>query len=249
MEWAQPFQAAPARALELQVLADDLVDLRALSHERDVRRADPTPGWHQLLPPMTAAPAATPTAAVLRRLSTSSSQSRNTCWCRGNTSSPASVGRGDQPPVLPLSASCRPALPYRCVPLHIEAFSISTGRPSRSIVQVPFQKDRCLARSRTASSGSVIHRPVRSPLSLANTHSRSPMTAAAPSFQFEARSQATTAPSRNTGSTPFSAPAEPGLPSSSTGSPPSADPGCTGDALTGRAVQQIGSSLPEDVAE
>ena len=83
VERAQPLQAAAAGALELQVLADDLVDLRPLAHERDVRRPDASPAGHQLLPPMTAAPVAAPTAAVLRRLSTSSSQSRNTCWCSG----------------------------------------------------------------------------------------------------------------------------------------------------------------------
>src|SRR5215217_7249011 len=203
VERAQPFQAAAARALELQVLTDDLVDLRALADERDVRCADPTPRRHQLLPPMTAALAPPAAAAEFRRRITSSTQSRNTCWWSGSASSTVRVGRGDQPPVDPLSATCRPALVYRWVPFHIEAFSISTGRPSSSTVQVPFQKDFCRARRRTASCGSAAHRPTSSPLCLTNTHSGSPTTAVADSFQFEARRSATGEPSRRTGSSPF----------------------------------------------
>src|SRR3954447_14961094 len=74
MEWTEPFQAAATGTLQLQVLADDLVDLRALTHERDVGGPDP-PRWrHQLLPPMTAAVAPPAAAAEFRRLITSSSQ-------------------------------------------------------------------------------------------------------------------------------------------------------------------------------
>ena len=89
------------------------------------------------------------------------------------------------------------------MPFHIETFCISTGRPSRSTVQVPFQNDACRARSRAASSGSVAQRPVSSPLRLVNTHSRSPTTAVAASFQLEARRTATGDPSRRTGSSPL----------------------------------------------
>src|ERR1700709_2767560 len=108
VERTQPFQAAAAGPLELQVLADDLVDLRPLADQRDVCSTDASPRRHQLIPPITAAVVASETAAVLRRLMTISSQSRKT-WCStGILASAVSVGRGDQLPVLPLSATCRP---------------------------------------------------------------------------------------------------------------------------------------------
>src|SRR3954447_12057291 len=75
MKWAEPFQTSAAGALELQVLAYDLVDAAALAHEGDVGGADATLSGHQLLPPITAAPAAAPMVAWLRRLSTTSSHS------------------------------------------------------------------------------------------------------------------------------------------------------------------------------
>src|SRR4051794_27188436 len=74
------------------------------------------------------------------------------------------------------------------------------------------------------------------------------MTAVACSFQLEARSVATRAPSRSTGRSPRSTPAEPALPSSSIATP-SADPRCAGDAVAGRAVEQVGRRLAEDVPE
>src|SRR3954462_10220372 len=74
------------------------------------------------------------------------------------------------------------------------------------------------------------------------------MSAVACSFQFDARSVATTAPLRSTGTAPRSPPAEPALPSSSTATP-SADPGCAGDALAGRPVEQVRRRLAEDVLE
>src|SRR4051812_30222970 len=40
VKWTEPFQAAATRALELQVLADDLVDLAALADQRDVGGPD-----------------------------------------------------------------------------------------------------------------------------------------------------------------------------------------------------------------
>src|SRR5688572_4717781 len=141
VERAEAFQAAAARALELQVLPDDLVDLRPLTDQRDVRGPDPSPSRHQLLPPMTAALVAADTAAVLRRLMTSSSHSRNTCWWSVSSSSASKVGRGDQPPVDPLWAICRSPLRYRWVPFHIDVPTTSTGLPSRCAVQVPLQKD------------------------------------------------------------------------------------------------------------
>src|SRR5687768_17200366 len=104
VEGTEPLQAAAARALELQVLADDLVDLRPLADQRDVRGAHPSPPGHQLLPPMTTAPTATPTAASFRRVMTSSTHSRNTWWSSDRESSAVSVVLGDQPPVVPLSA-------------------------------------------------------------------------------------------------------------------------------------------------
>jgi hypothetical protein len=51
---------------------------------------------------------------------------------------------------------------------------------------------------------------------LLNTHDRGPIDAVAASFQFEACSVATVTPSESTGRAPFSAPCDPGLPSSST---------------------------------
>src|SRR4051812_47060011 len=203
MEWAQALQAAAARTLELQVLAHDLVDLAALADQRDVRGSDASPPGHQLLPPMTAALVAAVTAAVFRRCRTSSIQSRKTWWWRGRESSACSVGRGDQPPVEPLSAICRPPLVNRWAVFHIDTDATSTGVPSRSTAHVPFQTDVWRAVSRAASSGSAAHRPSSRPRRLANTQTPSPMTAVAASFQLEARRTATTVPSRRIGASPF----------------------------------------------
>ena len=68
---------------------------------------------------------------------------------------------------------------------------------------MPFQNETCCARSRTASSGSAAHRPSQLALALAKTHDRSPTSAVAASFQLEARSMATTTPSREHGQLPF----------------------------------------------
>src|SRR5688500_14159561 len=46
VKWAEPFQAATAGTLELQVLAHDLVDLRPLADQRDVRGPDASPSGH-----------------------------------------------------------------------------------------------------------------------------------------------------------------------------------------------------------
>jgi hypothetical protein len=47
VERAQPLEAAPAGALELQVLPHDLVDLRPLTDQRDVRGPDASPPGHR----------------------------------------------------------------------------------------------------------------------------------------------------------------------------------------------------------
>src|SRR3954469_11099842 len=98
MKRAKPFQAAPASALELQVLADDLVDLAALADQRDVRGPDASPPGHQPAAPAPPAVAAATEAAARLRIS-SSTQSRKTAWSRDSEASVVSVGFGDQPPV------------------------------------------------------------------------------------------------------------------------------------------------------
>src|SRR5215218_362419 len=124
----------------------------------------------------------------------------------------------------------------------------SIAVPSRSAAQAELQNDVCQARSRTVSSGSVACRAVSWRRALAYTQPRSPITAVAISFQPDARRVATGTPSRRTGIHPLPTPAEPALPTSST-CPPSADPGSTGDALAGHAVQQVAGGLAQDVAE
>ena len=84
------------------------------------------------------------------------------------------------------------------------AFSTSTGVPSRSAAQVPFQNDACRARSRAASSGSAAQRPVSSrPCACRTTHSRLADDAPWPPPSSSRRAAcATTAPSASTGRTP-----------------------------------------------
>src|SRR4051794_31055742 len=110
MEWAEPLEAAAPGALELQVLADDLVDPAALPHQGDVGGPDPPPAGHQ--------PAVAAAEAALRRRRISSTHSRKTCASRAGPPARSSVGRGTQRLVLPLFPISRPSRTYRRSPFH-----------------------------------------------------------------------------------------------------------------------------------
>src|SRR4051794_15505687 len=107
VERAQPLQAAAAGTLELEGLADDLLDPAALPDQRDVGGPDPPAPGHQPAAPVAAAPPAA--VAALRRRRVSSSQSRKTCASRLRSLWRSSVGRGTHRLVLPLRPISRPS--------------------------------------------------------------------------------------------------------------------------------------------
>ena len=155
VERAQPLEAAAAGPLELQVLADDLVDLAPLADQRDVRRPDASPPGHQ---PLTAAapPASPPWPRVADEHQLHPEQEDLLRPAAGRRPPWSVQARRDQRPVVPLSASCRPsrvavgALPHgRLRDLDRQA---PRGRPARC----PSTHEAALPRpvSRATSSGS-----------------------------------------------------------------------------------------------